>query len=53
MPITLRETIRFIITNNIIRNGVKDDKQKETEKQLNYATKVNFKTKVETHKTSR
>lgn len=51
MPITIRRTIRFIITNNVIRNGVKTDNEKEAKKQLNYAKRVTFRTKVETQKT--
>ena len=51
MPITLRETIRIRISNSTIRNGIKTDNEKEAEKQLNYAKRVTFRTKVETQKT--
>ena len=50
MPITIKRVIRFIITNNTIYNGKKDEETKQTEKQLNQAKRVKLRVKSETFK---
>ena len=50
MPITIKRVIKFIITNNTIINGAKPTVN-EAQKKVNYAKKVMFTTRTETHKT--
>lgn len=49
MPITLRKTIKIVIKNSIIRNGVKKDLQK-AENKSKQAQNITIRTKTQTQK---